>query len=296
MRQVLKRLIQFALFAVCVIGVVWSIALSSQTVETLLVAKRTDEGGVRLRTEEFEARFSSGKGDLDFLFLGSSTCYCGIDPYVLEANGFSAFSLCSSAQKLGNSLAVLEYAKGYCSPDVVVIDLYPELWSGPLSSVECERDWTINGPGLPLDRIEPYNALLKVYFSLYEYLGVTRQPQPMVKGDVYSGLGFVERNRENISHIDCVTDVKYTMPEEYLKLLDEVASKEKVIVVIPPVLCGIEFEIDLLVLNIIDGNEWPGARDKSNYYDDHHLVADGARSYSGWLVEKLILLSTDPSL
>ena len=177
-----------------------------------------------------------------------------------------------------------------------MIDLYPELWSGPLSSVECERDWTINGPGLPLDRIEPYNALLKVYFSLYEYLGVARQPHPMVKGDVYSGLGFVERNRESISHIDCVTDVKYTMPEEYLELLDEVASKEKVIVVIPPVLCGMEFEIDLFGLNIIDGNEWPGARDKSNYYDDHHLVADGARSYSGWLVEKLILLSTDPSL
>ena len=296
MRQVLKRLIQFALFAVCVIGVVWSIALSSQTVETLLVAKRTDEGGVRLRTEEFEARFSSGKGDLDFLFLGSSTCYCGIDPYALEANGFSAFSLCSSAQKLGNSLAVLEYAKGYCNPDVVVIDLYPELWSGPLSSVECERDWVINGPGLPLDRIEPYNALLKVYFSLYEYFGVTRKPHPMVKGDVYSGLGFVERNRESISDIDCVTEVKYSMSEEYLEVLQGMSSEVNVVVVIPPVLCGLEYEIDIAGLHVIDGNDWPGARDKSNYYDDHHLVTDGARSYSGWLVEKLILLSADPSL
>tara|TARA_B100001564_G_scaffold337207_1_gene328008 strand:+ start:119 stop:1009 length:891 start_codon:yes stop_codon:yes gene_type:complete len=296
MRQVLKRLLQFTLFALCVIAVVWSIALSSQTVETLLVANRTDEGGLRLRTEEFESRFSSGISDLDFLFLGSSTCYCGIDPYVLEANGFSAFSLCSSAQKLGNSLAVLEYAKGYCSPDVVVIEMFPELWSGPLSSVECERDWTINGPRLPLERIEPYNPLLKVYFSLYEYLGVTRKPHPMVKGDMYSGLGFIERNRNCLRDFNCGEKVNYIMPDEYLEVLREVVDEENVIVVIPPVLCGLYFEIDILGLKVINGNDWPGSRDKSNYYDDHHLVASGAKSYSGWLLEKLIILNTDPSL
>ena len=49
------------------------------------------------------------------------------------------------------------------------------------------------------------------------------------------------------------------------------------------------------VFKVIDGNQWPGSKDPSNYYDDHHLVATGAESYSGWLAEKLIRLSAEPS-
>ena len=33
----------------------------------------------------------------------------------------------------------------------------------------------------------------------------------------------------------------------------------------------------------IDGNQWPGAKLPSNFYDDHHLVGEGAQRYSEWL-------------
>ena len=39
----------------------------------------------------------------------------------------------------------------------------------------------------------------------------------------------------------------------------------------------------------IDGNAWHGAKTPSFYYDDHHLVAEGAASYSRWLAAELNL-------
>ena len=294
MRELLHRLILFACYMVFVVLALWFVALNVSIVETHLVAKQSDEGGTRLRTEEFESTYSSPSDSLDFLFLGSSTCYCGIDPFALEAVGYKSFSLCSSAQRLGNSSDVLDYALTRCTPKTVVVDVYPELWAGPLSSVECERDWIINGASLPLRRIEPYNLLLKLYFKIYNALGINHEPWPLWKGEVYSGLGFIERHIEPLIEIDCTDKPSQTMSKEVVEILNQIASKAQTILVITPVLC--EREVDLTGFEVIDGNLWPGAKDPSNYYDDHHLVASGAESYSGWLAEKLIFLSADPSL
>lgn len=276
------------------VAAVWFIAFNVSVVETHLVAKQSDEGGTRLRTVEFESSFSSPADSLDFLFLGSSTCYCGIDPYALEAVGYKSFSLCSSAQRVGNSSDILDYALSRSTPKAVVVDVYPELWAGPVSSVECERDWIINGASLPLRRIEPYNLLLKLYFKIYDTLGISHEPWPLWSGEVYSGLGFIKRHLEPLHEIDCPDHMSLTLPQEVLDLLNQIDSKAQTILVIPPVLC--EREVDLTGFEVIDGNLWPGAKDPRNYYDDHHLVADGAESYSGWLAEKLILLSAEPSL
>jgi hypothetical protein len=276
-----------------IIGVLF-LAINVSVVETHLVAKRSDEGGTRLRTEEFQSVYDSPADSLDFLFLGSSTCYCGIDPYALEANGYKSFSLCSSAQRLGNSSDVLDYALTRCTPKTVVIDVYPELWAGPVSSVECERDWIINGPSLPLRRIEPYNLLLKLYFNMSNAVGVDHQPWPLWKGEVYSGLGFIERQVEAVKGFDCPKESHKEMSQELSDVVSQMSQKVDIILVIPPVLCDTHFDIS--GYSIIDGNLWSGAKDPSNYYDDHHLVASGADSYSGWLAEKLILLTTEPSL
>ena len=291
MKQLLSRILSFTCFAAVVISCLWFAAFSFPQVETHLVAKRSDEGGLRLRTEEFESLYKSPKDSLDFLFLGSSTCYCGIDPYALEANGYKAFSLCSSAQGIENSADILDYALERCTPRFIVLDAYPEFWDGPLSSVECESDWIINGPRLPLRRIEPYNAFLKLYHLVADYLGVDHKPWSMKSTDKYSGLGFVERNKPPIDSVDCPDESSKTMSSEYLQLLADISSKAQTIVVIPPVLCG--QELDALIA--IDGNDWPGSKDLNNYYDDHHLMAEGAKDYSGWLAEKLIRLSQDPS-
>ena len=307
MKRLINRLLIFGLtFTLFVLGV-WFISLNASVVETHFVAKRTDEGGTRLRTEEFESLYSSPNDSLDFLFLGSSTCYCGIDPYSLEVNGYASFSLCSSAQRIGNSSDILDYALTHCTPKTVVVDIYPQLWSGPISSVECERDWIINGSSLPLRRIEPYNLLLKGYFKISEAFGVEHEPWPLCKierhvesvdsvdcGEVYSGLGFIERHVESVDSVDCNEPDKIIMPNEIKEVLIQMSQKTNVVLVLPPVLCESKLEIE--GFTVIDGNLWPGAKDKSNFYDDHHLVSEGAKSYSGWLSEKLILLSKDPSL
>ena len=295
MTRLINRLLIFGLtFTLVVLGV-WLIALNVSVVETHFVAKRTDEGGTRLRTEEFESIYNTPNDSLDFLFLGSSTCYCGIDPYSLEVNGYKSFSLCSSAQRLGNSSDILDYALSRCTPKTVVIDIYPQLWSGPISSVECERDWIINGASLPLRRIEPYNLLLKGYFKISEAFGVEHKPWPLWKGEDYSGLGFIERLVESVETVDCNVPEKVIMPNEVKEVLIQISQKTNdVVLVIPPVLC--ESKLELEGFTVIDGNLWPGAKDKSNFYDDHHLVSEGAKSYSGWLSKKLILLSKDPSL
>ena len=293
MRKLLYRFLQFACYMVLVVAGVWFFALNVRGIQTQLVAKQSDEGGTRLRTEEFESTYSSTSDTLDFLFLGSSTCYCGIDPYALEALGYKSFSLCSSAQKLGNSLDVLDYALDRSTPKNLVVDVYPELWNGPVSSVECERDWIINGPSLPLRRIEPYNLLLKLYFKIYNDLGILHDPWPLLKGEVYSGLGFIERRIEPLNSISCPETSRDSMPEEVQEVLNQMASKSELIIVIPPVLC--ENDLNVTGFKVLDGNQWPGSKDPSNFYDDHHLVATGAESYSGWLAEKLIRLSAEPS-
>lgn len=291
MKQLLSRIISFTCFAAVVVTLLCFAAFIFPQVETNLLAKRSDEGGLRLRTEEFESLYKSPEDSLDFLFLGSSTCYCGIDPYALEAYGYKAFSLCSSAQRIENSADILAYALDRCSPRFIVLDAYPEFWDGPLSSVECERDWIINGPRLPLRRFDPYNAFLKLYHLVADYFGVDHKPLPMKSTEKYSGLGFVERNKPPIESVNCPGEASKTMSEKYLQLLLDISSKAQTIVVIPPVLCDHEFE----ALIAIHGNDWPGAKDLNNYYDDHHLVAEGAKDYSVWLAEKLVRFSQDPS-
>ena len=292
MKQFFKRLTQFSLLALVVIAGLFVAGLSSPFVETHLIAKRTDEGAVRLKTEEFEARYKTPSDTLDFLFLGSSTCYCGIDPLTLEVKGYSSFSLCSSAQTLFNSTQVLDYATQHCTPKYVVIDVYPELWSGPSSSLECERDWIINGPSLPLERIDPYNAFLKLYFSISKSLGIHHIPAKEEEYDKYSGLGFVERSLPAIKTVSCDSVRTLEFPPQLSAIVDSLQFET--ILIIPPLCCPDEYVFPESY-TVIDGGQWPGASYKSSYYDDHHLNASGAVTYSGWLSEELIRITTDPS-
>ena len=57
----------------------------------------------------------------------------------------------------------------------------------------------------------------------------------------------------------------------------------------PPQLCEESFPTPDCFSDVlyIDGNDWPGAKTPSHYYDDHHLVDNGAASYSVWLSEEL---------
>ena len=40
-------------------------------------------------------------------------------------------------------------------------------------------------------------------------------------------------------------------------------------------------------LKWIEGNDWSGAKNPRNFYDDHHLVGEGAQRYSRWLTKQV---------
>jgi hypothetical protein len=294
MNNFLLRILKFTLSLTITWGVLWCAAASFSPIETLFIAVRSNEGAVNLKSEEFLDL--PANTHLDYLFLGSSTCYCGIDPHALLNENKTAFSLCSSAQRIGNSAALLNFALEHTAPQHVVVDIYPQLWSTPASSIECERDWIVNATSvsLPLETISPYNALLNLYFSLSPE-GTSAPSNP---SDTYMGLGFVSRDKQPLDSLDCPTKTRRTMPTELEAILLSMSERSDLILLIPPVLCPAEYTIpkSLNGLRVVDGGVWPGASNSNNFYDDHHLNSSGAASYSGWLAEELTRLDADPSL
>ncbi|MDG2426719.1 MAG: hypothetical protein P8M07_09060, partial [Flavobacteriales bacterium] len=98
-------------------------------------------GSTNLRMPEF-VRWSESNPLPDLLFLGSSTCYRGIDPHPFEVAGLSSFNLCSSAQPLSTSQFVLDFALEYVTPQRIVLDLYKGVWLS--DGFNSRRDFIIN--------------------------------------------------------------------------------------------------------------------------------------------------------
>lgn len=283
MKQFLRRLLKFALFLPVAWGCVFAFAYLSPAFSTLFVAKPTLEGAVHQKSREFRDNVQ----DLDYLFLGSSTCYCGIDPHYFG----NSFSLCSSAQKIGNSREIYDIALSHSTPKYVVIDIYPELWEGDMKSLESTRDWIINSPfynGVEADDL--YTYLLQFYFEIADNLGIYHKPYEAPKSDTYKGLGFVARDKEPLTENPCMGTSHFAMSEELADLILEIDDRTEVILVIPPMLCDFEYSIpsSLDGVRLIDGGNWPEAKNRLMYYDDHHLVSSGADFYSHWLETELI--------
>jgi hypothetical protein len=298
MNSFLSRILLFICSLLISWGVLWTSALNFQSIETYFIAERSEHGAVRMKTAELMEQSKSDT--LDFLFLGSSTCYRGVDPNYLDP--LEGFSVCSSSQILGNSAYILDVALEYTSTHYLVIDVYPKLWSDAgVVNKEAARDWVVNsstpksGPILEMilaTRV-PYYIVVAGYFCLAEHLGVDYPPYTQITKDQYMGLGFVSSDVEPIEYVDC-DDINVEMSDETCEILREMISKASLngaqtILLNPPQLCEESFPTPDCFSDVlyIDGNDWPGAKTPTHYYDDHHLVDHGAASYSAWLSEEL---------
>lgn len=309
MNSFLYRILLFILSLILSWGALWFFALNNLFVETHFIAERSDHGAVNMKTAEL-MEFSPSD-TLDFLFVGSSTCYRSIDPHALVPHGLSGFSVCSSSQILGNSAYVLDVALEYVSTRFLVVDIYPALWANDdIVNKEAARDWVVNSStpleGPIIDMIwatkVPYYMLISEYFQLANYIGVKFVPYSTISSDLYKGLGFVSSEVKGIESVEC-DELIVEMPPEICEVLIGMISKvthhgAETILLNTPQLCEETFDTPPCFEGVIyiDGNGWPGAKTPSNYYDDHHLVAEGAASYSIWLAEELNRLVTDPSL
>ena len=298
MKSFLSRFVLFIFSLLISWGVLWTVAMNFQSIETYFISGRSDNGAVRLKTAELMERSKSDT--LDFLFLGSSTCYRGIDPHYLDP--LKGFSVCSSSQRIGNSSYILDVALEYTSTHYLVIDIYPKIWADDgLVNKEAARDWAVNSStpkrGALLEMVlatgVPYYIALSGYFLLAEHLGVDYPPFTQITKDQYMGLGFVASKVEPIESVVC-DDVDVVMSDETCEVLRGMIAKASLngaqtILLNPPQLCEESFPTPACFLDVlyIDGNDWPGAKTPAYYYDDHHLVDQGAASYSAWLSKEL---------
>lgn len=301
MKQFVHRMVRFAglLLAVWALGLLAS--LVSPQVESTLVAKQSDWGHVNQKTLEWR----EGHVSPDVMFFGSSTCYCGIDPHALESHGLRGFSFCSNAQGPQHSTVLLEAALKDHVPAMVVLDLYPMLCTAPTMSAEPLRDWAVNGnlwtapwrdAMLTMLRSaqDPFAAVQMLYFGLRNtWTPSGDRAKPDLHG-AYSGLGFVPRSFPALEAVPETTPPSGRWSSTALAAVDaarRMCDQQGVSLVLltPPQLVEQELEgrPSRSGMAWIDGNAWPGAKTPGFYYDDHHLVAEGAASYSTWLASEL---------
>jgi len=296
MNSFLSRILLFMCSLLISWGVLWVAALNFQSIETYFIAERSEHGAVKMKTAELMERSKSDT--LDFLFLGSSTCYRGVDPHYLDP--LKGFSVCSFAQRIENSSYILDVALEYTSTHYLVIDIYPQFWNGTLSN-KSAFEWAVNSStpkrGAIIDMVlatgEPYYMAVAGYFWLAERLGVDYPPYHRIEQDHYKGLGFVASDVKPIESVVC-DDLFVEMSHKTCEVLRGMIAKASLsgaqtILLNPPQLCEESFPTPDCFSDVlyIDGNDWPGAKTPTHYYDDHHLVDHGAASYSAWLSEEL---------
>lgn len=304
MKKLFFRLGIFGLFLSCVWGFLFLACSQWYSLESALIGKETNWGSVNQRSAEWGSQITHSQ---DVLFFGPSTCYSGINPASLDPYGISGFNFCSSAQGLRVSELLLSAAISESDPGVIVCDIYPSNWGSKSIGLESVKDWMINSNlrsptwsttyrKMAIESGDFFNMIQLFYFDWIRTehpAGKSSQLEIDTTG-IYQGNGWVERTFPPLDSFLCETEI-VAMSDyecEVIRSIQTLCVSRGIefILLNPPQLCEEEFQIPMCFENIIfiDGNNWPGAKKVSNYYDDHHLVGDGARDYSAWLAGKIV--------
>ena len=285
-------------------AVLFAMAMMNSGVESWFIAKERNWGFVNAKSLEWSQLRHSHSFDV-FAF-GSNTCYSGIDPRAFEARDMSLFNFCSSAQSIPHSLPLIEAAFEDQTPEVLLLDVYPAIWDKETVSSEPVRDWIVNGNlwdahwakaygKLTLASHAPFAWMTMLYYPFRRMLSPAGKNVPEDPNGLYKGQGFVFRTFSAL--IDIPPDkakhveMSLTVCNSLAQIADFCeASGVKLILVNPPQLVEEIFEHPDCAhgLTWINGNDWPGAKTPANFYDDHHLVGNGASLYSEWLSLQLL--------
>ena len=280
-------------------AVVFTLAMLNPGIESRFIAQERNWGFVNAKSLEWSQVRDSASFDV-FAF-GSSTCYSGIDPRAFESQGMKLFNFCSSAQSIPHSLPLIEAAFDDQTPKVLILDVYPAIWDTETVSSEPVRDWIVNGNlwdthwakaygQLTLASQDPFAWMTMLYYPFRRMLSPAGKNAPEDPNGLYEGRGFVFRTFPALSEmpLDDPRDVSMssTVSKALLRISDLCDSRDVTLMLInPPQLVEEGFDPSRFARDFIwiDGNKWPGAKIPSNFYDDHHLVGEGAQRYSQWL-------------
>lgn len=303
MRPFLSRLGIFLAFLPLGWLLLFAGALSSPALEAKLIAQESFWGYVNSKTLEWCALRDSTP--MDVLLFGSSTCYSGIDPSLFKIEGIQAFGFCSSAQCIPHSNRLIEASLKDQIPKVILLDVYPELWGREQVDSEPVRDWIVNSnlwdthwahayADLSATSRSPYALMTMLYYWFRRSLSPSGLNSPADPDGHYGERGFVFRTFPPLGEIPEDEEISVTMTSKECGDIQAIAemcleNKIELLLVNPPQLVEEKFDKPECMkgLNWIEGNDWSGAKDPRNFYDDHHLVGEGAQLYSKWLVSQV---------
>ena len=299
MKRFLLRLCLFMILMPIGWAILFTLAMIRPAIESRFIAQEKNWGYVNAKTMEWsQLRHTT---PFDVFAFGSSTCYSGIDPRAFESNGMKLFNFCSSSQSIAHSLPLIEAAFEDQTPSTLLLDVYPSMWMEETVSSEPVRDWIVNGNlwdphwakaygKLTAASHAPYAGMTMLYYPIRRKLspaGINATKDPNGR---YEGQGFVFRTFPALTEMPTeeakTVSMSKAISNTITKIADLCESKGVMLVLVnPPQLVEEVFERPSCTREIIwiDGNLWPGAKTPSNYYDDHHLVGEGAKRYSKWL-------------
>jgi len=299
MKRFLLRLCLFLILMPVGWAVLFALAMMNSGIESRFIAQERNWGFVNAKSLEWaQLRHSTS---FDVFAFGSSTCYSGIDPRAFEAQDLTLFNFCSSAQSIPHSLPLIEAAFEDQAPEVLLLDVYPAIWDKETVSSEPVRDWIVNGNlwdthwakaygKLTLASHAPFAWMTMLYYPLRRMLSPAGKNAPEDPNGLYEGQGFVFRTFPALSEVPAedTRDVSMssTVSDALLSISELCETRGVTLMLInPPQLVEEVFDASNFARDFIwiDGNDWPGAKTPSNFYDDHHLVGEGAQRYSEWL-------------
>ena len=105
--------------------------------------------------------YEEEKDDIDVLFLGSSNCFCTIDPLVLyEDFGIAAYNFASSSQPMDISLLYLKEALKRQNPKVVALEVNYIPGQNVTALGENSILWGLTDMPLTMDKLKCLYQLL----------------------------------------------------------------------------------------------------------------------------------------
>lgn len=99
--------------------------------------------------------YAEKKNDIDVLFLGSSNCFCTINPLVLyEDYGIAAYNFASSSQPMDISLLYLKEALKHQKPKVVALEVNYILGQYAIDMGENSMRWGLTDIPFSVDKLK----------------------------------------------------------------------------------------------------------------------------------------------
>lgn len=116
--------------------------------------------------------YEEEKNSIDVIFIGSSNCFCTINPMILyDKYGITAYDFASSSQPMNLSLLYLKEALKTQNPKVIVLEANMLVGNGPESATESALRWGYTDIPFSFDKLRCiYQSLGKIDGEYISYV------------------------------------------------------------------------------------------------------------------------------